>query len=115
MKTVLAFAMMISFTVVANLLLKMGAVAGVPGQTPLVHLLNWRVMLGLFSFGAAAFFYLLVLQWLPLNVAQSFAALQFVAVILASSWYLSESIAPSQWVGIAFIALGIAVVGLSQR
>ena len=63
----------------------------------------------------AACFYILILQWLPLNVAQSFAAAQFIAVILASSWFLSEPIEPSQWLGIGLIALGIVVVGWSQR
>jgi drug/metabolite transporter (DMT)-like permease len=115
MKIVLTFLGMISFTVVANLLLKTGAVSSEPRAAQIAHLLNWRVMLGLGSFGLAACFYILVLQWLPLNVAQSFAAAQFVAVILASAWLLSEPIGASQWVGIALIALGIAVVGWSQR
>ena len=114
MKIVLTFLAMISFTVAANLLLKTGAVAGGPepgGQ--FTHLVNWRVFLGLVSFGLAACFYILVLQWLPLNVAQSFTAAQFIAVILASTWLLSEPIGPSQWVGITLIALGILIVGWS--
>ncbi|PYX56888.1 MAG: hypothetical protein DMG76_13490 [Acidobacteria bacterium] len=114
MKIVLTFLAMISFTVAANLLLKTGAVAGGPepgGQ--FTHLVNWRVFLGLVSFGLAACFYILVLQWLPLNVAQSFAAAQFIAVILASTWILSEPIGTSQWVGISLIALGISIVGWS--
>ncbi len=105
---------MISFTVTANLLLKTGAVAGGPGQ-PITHLLNWRVALGLASFGLAACFYVVLLQWLPLNVAQSFTAAQFVAIILASAWLLSEPIGFSQWLGISLIAVGIAVVGWSQH
>lgn len=114
MKALLVFIAMISFTVIANLLLKMGAVAGGPGQQ-LTHLLNWRVALGLASFGLAACFYIVILQWLPLNVAQSFAAAQFIAVILASTWLLSEPIGFSQWLGISLIAIGIAVVGWSQQ
>jgi drug/metabolite transporter (DMT)-like permease len=70
-------------------------------------------MLGFCSFAVAAFFYVLVLQWLPLNVAQSFTAAQFVAIILASALVLSEPIGPAQWVGITLIALGIFVVGWS--
>jgi drug/metabolite transporter (DMT)-like permease len=115
MKIFLMFVAMIGCTVAANLLLKTGAssVAPVPGQ--LSHLLNWRVFLGLVSFGSAACFYVVILQWLPLNVAQSFTAAQFIAVILASAWVLSEPIGPLQWLGITFIALGIAVVGWSQQ
>jgi undecaprenyl phosphate-alpha-L-ara4N flippase subunit ArnE len=93
----------------------MGAVAGGGTQGSFAHLLNWRILAGLISFGLAACFYMLVLQWLPLNVAQSFAAAQFVAVILASAWVLSEPIGLGQWIGIALIALGIATVGWSQR
>jgi drug/metabolite transporter (DMT)-like permease len=114
MKVLLVFLGMINFTVTANLLLKTGVVAGGPGQ-PLVHLLNWRVALGLTSFGLAACFYIVVLQWFPLNVAQSFAAAQFIAVILASAWLLSEPIGLGQWLGISLIAAGIAVVGWSQQ
>jgi drug/metabolite transporter (DMT)-like permease len=106
---------MITFTVIANLLLKTGAVTNPGGQPYLTHLLNWRIALGLVSFATAACFYTLILQWLPLNVAQSFAAAQFVSVILASAWILSESIGPAQWTGITLIALGIAIVGWSQR
>jgi drug/metabolite transporter (DMT)-like permease len=106
---------MISFTVAANLLLKMGAVSAEPTQGQISHLLNWRVMLGLVSFGLAACFYILILQWLPLNVATSFAAAQYVAVILASTWFLSEAIGPSQWIGICLITLGIAIIGWSQQ
>jgi drug/metabolite transporter (DMT)-like permease len=115
MKIVLTFAMMISFTVIANLLMKTGAVSGDSAQGSISHLLNWRIVLGLFSFGLAACFYIVILQWLPLNVAQSFAAAQFIAVILASAWLLSEPIGTAQWLGITFIALGISIVGWSQR
>jgi len=115
MKIVLTFLAMISFTVIANLLLKMGAISGEPVQGSIAHLLNWRVLAGLTSFGVAACLYILVLQWLPLNVAQSFAAAQFVAVILASAWFLSEPIGLHQWMGITLIAIGIAIVGWSQQ
>lgn len=106
---------MISFTVAANLLLKTGAVSGESAQGSITHLLNWRILLGLFCFGMAACFYILILRWLPLNVAQSFTAVQFIAIIFASAWLLSEPIGPTQWVGITFIALGISIVGWSHR
>ena len=115
LKIVLTFVAMISFTVTANLLLKAGAVSPGPDNGHIAHLINWKVFMGLFSFGLAACFYVAILQWLPLNVAQSFASAQFIAVILASAWILSEPIGTGQWLGIAFIAFGIAIVGWSQR
>lgn len=115
MKIALTFLVMIAFTVVANLLMKLGATgmdAGAAGF--LARLFSWRVLLGLGFFGTAAMLYLVVLSWVPLNVAQSFAAAQFVAVILASSFVLSEPINGVQWIGIVCITLGIAIVGWSH-
>lgn len=114
MKTTLMFIAMITCTVVANLLLKTGATADEVRQTGLAGLMNWRVVLGLVAFGSAALIYLLLLRWIPLNVAQSFMAAQFIAVIVASAVVLSEPIRPGQWVGIALIAIGITVVGWTR-
>lgn len=114
MKTIVMFLAMVSCTVIANLLLKTGATADEVRQSGLAGLLNWRVGVGLVAFAAAALIYLLLLRSIPLNVAQSFMAAQFIAIILASAVVLSEPIGPGQWVGIALIALGIAVVGWTR-
>jgi drug/metabolite transporter (DMT)-like permease len=105
---------MFTFTVIANLLLKTGAVMGRDaGGAWWEQLLNWRVVAGFASFGAAALFYTILLRTVPLNVAQSFTAAQYVAVILASALVLSEPINAARWVGIFLIAGGIAIVGWS--
>lgn len=113
MKLVLTLAAMISFTIVANLLMKTGATASV-SHGAVAGLLNWRTLLGLASFAIAALLYSLLLRWLPLSMAQSFASLQFVGVILASALVLSEPISAGQWFGIGLIALGIVAVGLAR-
>jgi drug/metabolite transporter (DMT)-like permease len=114
-KAVLLSAGMIAFTVVANLLLKTGAVMGREGGGEWwAQLLNWRILGGFASFGVAAMFYTLLLRTVPLNVAQSFTAAQFVAIILASALVLSEPIGAVRWVGIVMIACGIAVVAWSN-
>jgi drug/metabolite transporter (DMT)-like permease len=110
MKTAFAFAMMIGCTVIANLLLKVGASSSTPSRM-LFGYLDWRVPAGLAFFGCAGIVYAWLLHWVPLNVAQSFAAAQYVAVIIVSAFVLSEEISPARWLGIALIALGIAVVG----
>ena len=116
MKVVLTFTTMIAFTVVANLLLKAGATAASSsGASVLMTFLNWRTIAGLASFGVAGLLYAVVLRWLPLNVAQSFAAAQFVAVILASLLVLGERATTMQLAGIFLIALGIAFVGWTQH
>jgi len=58
--------------------------------------------------------YLVVLSRIPLNVAQSFASAQFVAVILAAAFVLSEPVDGFQWLGITCIAVGIVIVGWSH-
>jgi len=115
MRTLLAVAGMVAFTVVANLLLKTGAVMGrEAGGAWWAQLLNWRIVAGFAAFAVAALFYTVVLRTVPLNVAQSFTAAQFIAIVLASAIVLSEPITGMRWLGIALIASGIAIVGWSQ-
>jgi drug/metabolite transporter (DMT)-like permease len=59
--------------------------------------------------------YAWILAFLPLNVAQSFTAAQFIAVILASAVFLSEPIPVARWLGIALIFVGILVVSLTEH
>jgi undecaprenyl phosphate-alpha-L-ara4N flippase subunit ArnE len=109
--TALAFAplvAMISCTVVANLLLKAGS-ADAPSPI-LLGMLSWRTIGGLAAFGCAGLLYTRVLRFLPLNVAQSYAAAQFIAVILGSRFVLGETIPAARWAGISMIVLGILVV-----
>jgi len=114
MKVLLAFVAMISCTVAANLLLKAGASAQEADLDLLSKMMSWPVLIGLTCFAGAAVIYMLILSWLPLNVAQSFAAGQFIAVIVAARIILGEPISDLQWLGIALISLGIGVVGWSQ-
>lgn len=112
MKIAVGFLLMILFTVIANLLLKIGA-----GKAPspvLFNFISWISVFGLVCFAGAGLIYSWLLKSLPLSIAQSFAAAQFVAVILASAVVLSESITAAQWLGILLIATGISVVGWSQ-
>jgi multidrug transporter EmrE-like cation transporter len=102
---------MITCTVVANLLLKMGATMGrEEGGALWMQFVNWRVIAGLATFGIAGLAYTGVLRLLPLNVALSFTAVQWVATVAASAFVLSEPIGGLRLVGLGLIAAGIAVV-----
>jgi drug/metabolite transporter (DMT)-like permease len=112
MKAIFPLLAMISCCVVANLLMKLGSEAA---PSPLLlGLLSWRTVWGLIAFGFGGLFYAAVLNFLPLNVAQSLAAAQFIAVILASRLVLGESIDFGRWIGISMIAVGIIVVASSE-
>ncbi len=105
---------MILCTVAANLFLKIGA-AALPEQRILFGILGPASLAGFVFFGLSGLIYALLLRSLPLNVAQSLASAQFLAVILASRWILSEPIPPQRWLGMMLIIAGILVVGLTPR
>ncbi len=113
MRTLPLFAVMILFTVAANLLLKWGTAAPGAASGHWFALLNWRVAAGLTSFALGAALYVVILTKLPLNVAQSFAAFQFVAVILAAWLVLGEPIGLTRAAGMALICGGIFLVGVT--
>ena len=108
-KVILSFLIIISCTVSANLLLKIGASsAGVSRAT--LMFIPWQTLAGLTLFGLSGLIYTWVLQFVPLYVAQSFGAAQFVAVIFGSYFYLAEPIPTVRWFGIALIFGGIMLV-----
>jgi len=103
---------MIGCTVIANLIMKVGA-ADAPAPA-LLGIFSWRTLAGFTIFGVAGLLYAAVLRFLPLNVAQSYAAAQFISVILASRLVLGEPIALERWIGISLILVGIVVVAMTQ-
>ena len=111
---VISFALMIGFTVAANVFLKAGAMVPAAERT-IMGVCDWRTLLGFAFFGTSAVVYSGVLQWMPLNVAQSIAASQFVAVILASALILAEPIPLIRLIGIVLIIAGIVVVSFSDE
>jgi multidrug transporter EmrE-like cation transporter len=108
MKAVAPLLAMILCTVAANLLMKLGS-QDAPSPL-LLGLFSWRTASGLAAFGCAGLFYAAALRYLPLNVAQSYAAAQFVAVILASKLVLGEAVPLGRWFGISMIMGGILIV-----
>jgi len=83
--------------------------------TPLVGFAAMIALAGLALFGCGGVVYAFLLRQVPLNVAVSFTAAQFVGVVIAASLALGEPISPARWLGIACISLGIFVVGLTAH
>lgn len=113
MRIILATTLMVAFSVLANLLLKLDTLSDAQGAR-VFGLWGWRSVAGAASFGLALVFYSALLRLLPLNVAQSFAALQFVGVIVASRVVLGEDLTWLRFIGIATIVAGILIVGASK-
>jgi multidrug transporter EmrE-like cation transporter len=72
-----------------------------------------RLWLGLFLFGISALFWIVVLSRVPLSVAYPFVGISYILVVLFSRLILHEHVPPLRWIGVAVVAVGIAVVGLS--
>jgi drug/metabolite transporter (DMT)-like permease len=108
MRAVIPLLAMIGCCVVANLLMKLGS--GDPRSPLFLGLLSWRSVFGLGAFGLGGLCYAAALRFLPLNLAQSYAAAQFVAVIVASRLILGEPIPTPRWFGISMIMIGILIV-----
>ena len=113
-KPLLGIASMVMLTVGANLMLKLGAMAP-PARRVLLGMLSWQSVVGLALFGIGGIIYAFVLRALPLHIAQAFAAVQYVAVVMAASLLLSERIAFTSWLGIACIAVGILLISTAMR
>jgi drug/metabolite transporter (DMT)-like permease len=108
MKALAPLLAMIGCCVAANLLMKLGS-QDAPSAV-LLGFLSWRTVFGLAAFGLGGLFYAAALRFLPLNLAQSYAAAQFVAVILASRLVLGETVPAGRWLGISMIMIGILIV-----
>jgi drug/metabolite transporter (DMT)-like permease len=112
--TLLGFLVIISCTVAANLLLKAGAMVPAEGRI-FFGILGWQSVFGLTMFGLGGLIYAVLLRRVPLNVAQVFAAMQFIGVILAARVILGEPISALRWLGIGLTVLGLALVGVTAR
>jgi drug/metabolite transporter (DMT)-like permease len=112
--TLIGFAAVIGCTVAANLMLKLGADVSA-AERIFFGVLGWKSLAGLAVFGCGGIIYAVLLRRVPLNIAQVFAAAQFIGVVVAATLVLGEPISPARWVGIACISFGIILVGLTAQ
>ena len=70
---------------------------------------------GVASYAIALGSYLVLLSRVPLNVATSIAALNFVAVLVAARLVFGEPIPALRYLGFVCILLGIYIVSLTQK
>lgn len=110
---VLACIGMMAATVAANIFLKLGS-GQIARDASLWGWLGPNIIAGGACFAVAFGLYVWVLRYVPLNVAQSLFAFQFVGVILAAALILGEPISPLRWFGMAVITLGMLIVAWSS-
>ncbi|MEA2451803.1 MAG: hypothetical protein QOG04_513 [Actinomycetota bacterium] len=70
---------------------------------------------GLFLFGVSAVFWLVVLSHVPLSVAYPVVGLSYILIVAFSRYVLHESVPLMRWLGVAVVALGIGIIGVSFR
>ena len=112
MKIALGMLVIVASTIVANILLKRGAIDSDASKI-FFGLLGWTGVAGLCFYAVAGLVYAWVLRWIPLHMAQIIVAAQFIGVVLASWLIFSEHINGPQWAGMALIAAGILISGWS--
>ncbi len=117
---ILVSAIFVLSTAVANVLQKKAVASLGDMPAPMISNLGRLIQSpylwgGICAYALSFAMYLILLTRLPLNVATSIAALNFIAVLLAARWVLGEPIPALRYAGFAFILLGIGIVALTQR
>ena len=74
-----------------------------------------RLWAGLTLFGISSLFWLVVLSRVPLSVAYPFVGISYIFVVAFARFVLHEHVPAGRWLGVAVVALGIAIIGLSFR
>ena len=74
-----------------------------------------KLWIGLFLFGISALFWLVVLSRVKLSLAYPVVGFSYIVVVAAARFVFHEHVPPLRWLGVAVIAVGIALVGISSR
>lgn len=105
---------------VAQVTLKVGVNHVTDAQSGTLHLnaggvkalLTSPIVLGgLALFGVSGVLWLFALSRATLSFAYPFAALSYVIIVAASVPVLHETVPPLRWAGVAFIVIGVVLVG----
>ncbi|MDE7241144.1 EamA family transporter [Desulfovibrio sp.] len=94
--------------VCGSLLLKLGS-----GDKPvplLLNFLSWRSFFGLACFGIGGLAYSWLLRYVPLTVAQTVLASQYIFTVTGAWLILHEPVDGVQLLGFLFVGVGIALV-----
>lgn len=119
MKHIIALAVALTLNAAANLMMKTGAgrLGGQGGMLDqgLAGLIrsNWVLIVGLicFAMNALCYIYALKADFMKISFAYPIMVGGGYIIIALVAWkYLGESLAPSQWAGVAMILFGVGLV-----
>jgi len=71
--------------------------------------------LALIIYGIATFYWLYLLQTIPLTMAYPFTALAMVIIPVASYYFFDEQLNDIYWVGAILIFMGIIIISFSNK
>ena len=71
--------------------------------------------LALITYGVATFYWLYLLQTIPLSLAYPFTALAMVIIPITSFYLFNESLNEIFWVGAILIFMGIIIISLGSK
>ncbi|TGN14307.1 DMT family transporter [Leptospira ilyithenensis] len=119
---ILVFCIAVFFNALANILIKSSSLQDAQGQgtsSPvgiIWTILNPYFIAGLASFGLALLGYRFVLgKGLKLSLAYPvFTSSGFIIVLMASAFFFKERLNWTQWIGIAFIMIGVWLTALQM-
>ncbi len=83
-------------------------------KNPLIILKNYYVVGGCFLYATSAFIFIPALRGGELSVLYPLVSLSYVWVALLSMKFLGERMNKTKWLGIAFIILGVSLIGFGH-
>jgi len=85
------------------------------GQTIARAVKEPLLWIGLVLFGVSALFWLVVLSRVALSLAYPFVGISYVVVVALARFFFHEHVPTLRWIGVAVIAVGIGLIGLSSK
>ena len=105
----LVLAAAITTSMAGQTLLKAGAGAA----DFIAQLLDWRTIVGLGLYGAAAILYIIALRRIPMSVALPCTAISYVAIALIGHFAFGETLSLQYTAGLALICTGVVLLALA--
>lgn len=87
--------------------------AGAGAADFIAQLLDWRTIIGLALYGAAAILYIVALRRIPMSVALPFTAISYVAAMLIGHYVFGESITLQHIAAMTLICAGVVMLAFA--